>query len=193
MLESLINISDLFPAHSGPDPNLNADTNLPPLATSSEANSGVSVDTSNNITIDPSRHVTSIISSADKITVSITLDKDAIIGNIKTATDRLADAAIEFAKNPGTTVSAGIGLSAGAKAGAEIAKSVSHPVGKIATVVSTAALTSSVGVSIAEGAKSLLRETAEESAFNKPTLDDRAPSPTNDPSTMFSPIDENSP
>lgn len=194
MWNSLININDLFPIHSGPDSNINADTNLPSVATNSNTQPGVSIDAaSNNITIDPSQHLTSIVTSPDKITVSITLDKEVVMKGIKDGVDRFADAAIDFIKNPGTTISAGIGLSAGAKAGVEIAKTVNHPAGKVATVVGTAALTSSAGVTIAETARAFLKETAEESVFNKPSLDNRAPSPTNDSSTMFSPLDDNNP
>ena len=168
--------------HSGPDSNSNTEPNLPAVA---------DVNTSTKILIDPKSHFSSITTTENKITVAITLDKDTVINGVKTTYDNLTNAAIEFVKNPGPSISAGVGLSAGAKAGVEIAKSINHPVGKTAAVVGTAVLTSAGGVAVAETAKAVINAQVEQSAFNHPSAEDRAPSPTNDPSTMFSPLDDN--
>lgn len=182
--KNVFNLTELFPLHSSPESNINygVDKNLP------------SVGASSSIVINPENHVASGTITENKLTIAATVNKDSVPSGIKTVYNSMVNAATELAKNPGTSITTAVGISAGTKAGLEVVKQLPgmSPAAKVAAVVATGALTSTTAVGMAETAKYIASEQARNSVFNKPLPDNRAPSPPIDNSTtLFSPADNN--
>lgn len=181
--------SEYFFINSSPDVPADANSSLPTVGAVSSSNANV--DSSSNITINPNTHVASITNSENTVTLAVTVNTDSLSTGIKDAGQSLVNAAKEVIQNPGPSLTTGVGLSAGAKAGIEVAKSIQSPVGKVAAIAATTIMTTGIGIAAVNVAKGFAEDQVINSAFNKPTADDKAPSPTNDSSTMFSPLDSN--
>lgn len=144
---NMLNLIELFPIQSTPDNNTGAESNLPSVVEQATS--------STTVVIDSNTHLWSITTTENKVTLAVTLDKDSITSSIQAVYSITVNATKDFIKDPGASLTTAICVSAGTKAGVEIAKTIKHPAGKVAAIIVTVALLTTGGLIIVEVAKNL--------------------------------------